>query len=99
MSSVAAVKPEIAFDEFQRVDIRVGTIRDVSEVAGSKKLLRLTVDFGDRLRSILSGMKGERSDPQAIVGVQTLFDIGYADGIPPALALPERRVPDGSRVG
>ena len=28
-----------------------------------------------------------------------LFDIGYADGLPPALAVPERRVPDGARAG
>jgi tRNA-binding protein len=76
------------------------------------------VDFGDFQRSILSGMKGEREDPQEIVGRQTLFvvnlapkkmagevsegmifDIGYADGIVPALAQPERPVPDGSRLG
>ena len=118
MAPVAAMKPEITFEDFQRVDIRVGTIREISDVAGSKKLLRLRVDFGDRTRTILSGMKGERPDPEAIVGLQTLFvvnlaprrmageisegmllDIGYADGIPPALALPERRVPDGSRAG
>jgi tRNA-binding protein len=118
MSSIAPVKPEITLEEFARVDIRVGTIREVSDVAGSKKLLRLVVDFGDRTRTILSGMKGERSDPRDIVGLQTLFvvnlaprkmagemsegmllDIGYADGITPALALPERRVPDGSRAG
>jgi tRNA-binding protein len=114
----APVKPEISFEDLARVDIRVGTIREVSDVAGSKKLLRLLVDFGDRTRTILSGMKGERPDPREIVGLQALFvvnlaprkmagetsegmllDIGYADGIPPALALPERRVPDGSRAG
>jgi tRNA-binding protein len=78
MNAIAAVKPEISFEEFQRIDIRVGTIREVSDVAGSKKLLRLTVDFGDRMRTILSGMKGERSDPQTIVGLQTLFVVNLA---------------------
>jgi len=80
--------------------------------------VRLTVSFGDHTRSILAGMKQERSDLQALVGKQALFvvnlepktmagelsegmifDIGYADGLPPALAVPERPLPDGARAG
>ena len=41
-------------------------------------------------------------EPRKIMGEVSegmLFDIGYADGITPALALPERRVPNGARVG
>lgn len=114
----AAVKPSISLDDLSKLDIRVGTIRAVDDVASSKKLLRLTVSFGDHSRSILAGMKGERNDPSEIVGRQGLFlvnlepkkmagevsegmllDIGYADGITPALAVPERPVPDGTRVG
>ncbi len=37
------------------------------------KLVRLTVDFGDHTRAILSGMKGERKNLQELVGRQTLF--------------------------
>jgi methionine--tRNA ligase beta chain len=114
----AAIKPSVSLDDLGKLDIRVGTIRSVDDVAGSKKLLRLTVSFGDHSRSILAGMKGEREDPSEIVGQQGLFlvnlepkkmagelsqgmllDIGYADGITPVLALPERPVPDGARVG
>ena|ERR1043165_7560774 len=114
----AQIKPPISFDDLSRIDIRVGTILLVEEVPGSDKLLKLTVDFGDHKRSILSGMKQERENPREIEGLQALFvvnleprkmmgqisegmlfDIGYADGIVPALAVPERAVPNGSRLG
>lgn len=114
----AAVKPTITFDEFSKVDIRVGAIVAVEEVKGSDKLLCLIVDFGDHRRRILAGMKQERAEAQELVGRQALFvvnlaprkmmgevsegmlfDIGYADGILPALAMPEREVPNGARAG
>lgn len=112
------IKPNISFGDLDRIDVRVGTIVSVDEVAGSDKLLRLTVDFGDHQRSILAGMKQERENPRELEGMQALFvlnlepkkmmgqmsegmlfDIGYADGIVPALAVPERPVPNGSRLG
>ena len=115
---VAPVKPTVAFDVLDRIDVRVGTIELVEDVEGSKKLVRLTVDFGDHKRRILAGMKQERQDPKEIEGKQALFvvnlepkkmmgelsegmlfDIGYADGITPVLAVPETRVPNGARAG
>lgn len=114
----APVKPEITIDDVASLDVRVGTIRKVEEVADSRKLMKLTVDFGDHSRSILSGIRQERDDPGEIEGLQALFvvnlperkmagelsqgmlfDIGYEDGIKPALAMPERPVPDGARAG
>ena len=114
----APVKPVISYEDFSKLDIRVGTIEQVEEVSGSDKLLRLIVDFGDHKRRILAGMKQERADPQEVAGRQALFvvnlaprkmmgelsegmlfDIGYADGILPALAVPERPVPNGARAG
>lgn len=67
------VKPTINYDDFAKLDIRVGTIEKVEDVEGSDKLVRLTVDFGDFKRKILVGMKKERENPQEIVGKQTLF--------------------------
>ena len=112
------IKLAISFADLDRIDIRVGTIISVESVAGSDKLLKFTVDFGDHQRSILAGMKQERENPREIEGMQALFvvnlepkkmmgqtsegmlfDIGYADGIVPALAIPERAVPNGSRLG
>lgn len=114
----APIKTTVTFADFEKLDIRAGTILAVEDVPGSKKLLRLTVDVGDHRRTILAGMKAERADPQEIVGRQALFvvnleprrmagevsegmlfDIGYADGVTPALAVPERPVPDGTRAG
>jgi tRNA-binding protein len=114
----APIKPLITFADLEKIDVRVGTIVRVEDVKGSDKLLKLTVDFGDHQRTILSGMKQEREDPQVIVGRQALFvvnlppkkmmgetsegmlfDIGYADGVTPALAVPESPVPNGSRAG
>ena len=114
----AAIKPQISFDEFEKLDIRVGTIIEVADVTASKKLVRLSVDFGDHKRSILTGIKQERENPAEIEGKQALFilnlparkmageisegmlfDIGYADGLLPCLAVPEKPVENGARAG
>jgi tRNA-binding protein len=70
---VAPIKPDISFDILEKIDIRVGTILSVEDVEGSDKLVRLTVDFGDRKRNILVGMKEERANPKEIEGRQALF--------------------------
>lgn len=70
---VAPVKPEITLADLEKIDIRVGTIVAIEEVAGSDKLVKLTVNFGDRQRTILSGMKQERENPAEIAGKQALF--------------------------
>lgn len=67
------VKPTITIDDLAKIDIRVGTIERVEDVAGSSKLVRLVVDFGDFTRTILAGMKRERDDPSEIEGRQALF--------------------------
>ena len=70
----APIKPSISFEYLEKIDIRVGTIIAVEDIANSDKLLRLKVDFGDHTRSILVGMKKERQNPQAeIEGKQALF--------------------------
>ena len=69
----APIKPDVTIEDLQKLDIRVGTIEAVDDVEGSKKLVQLTVSFGDHSRSILAGMKQEREDPGEIVGRQALF--------------------------
>jgi tRNA-binding protein len=69
----APLKPTISVTDLEKLDIRVGTIVAVDDVPKSAKLLRLTVDFGDHRRTILAGMKAERSKPQELVGRQALF--------------------------
>ncbi|MGN0883273.1 tRNA-binding protein [Cloacibacillus porcorum] len=69
----APVKANIGIDIVDQIDIRVGTIRTVEDVANSKKLVKLDVDFGGFTRTILVGMKGEREDPKEVEGKQALF--------------------------
>ena len=114
----APVKATIDKALLEKLDVRVGTIVSVTDVANSDKLVALGVDLGDRVRTILAGLKKERANPAELVGKQALFvvnlearkmaglmsegmlfDIGYEDGILPALAVPERPVPNGSRAG
>ena len=114
----APIKPNISAEVLDKIDVRVGTIERVEDVKGSNKLVKLTVHFGDHQRTILAGMKQERSDPKEIEGLQALFvvnleprkmmgefsegmlfDIGYADGLIPVLAVPEKKVPNGTRAG
>ena len=73
------VKEIISYDEFEKVDIRVGTITSVAELAASRKLMKLDVDFGDHSRCILAGIKMERTDPQEIMGKQALFVLNLPD--------------------
>ena len=74
----APVKPTVTFPAFEALDIRVGTIRKVEEVAQSGKLMKLAVSFGDHTRVILAGIKQERSNPKEIEGKQALFVLNLA---------------------
>lgn len=67
------IKPTIRIRELEMIDIRVGTIEKVVDVAGSDKLVKLTVNFGDFKRNILVGLKKERDNPNEIEGKQALF--------------------------
>lgn len=75
----APVKPNVTFEDLQKLDIRVGTIESVDNVEGSKKLVKLIVNFGDHTRTILAGIRQERENPGEITGKQALFVIN----IPP----------------
>jgi tRNA-binding protein len=74
----APIKPLITSDDLDKIDIRVGAILSVEDIAHSDKLVRLRVDFGDHTRTILVGMKKERPDPRAIEGRQALFVVNLA---------------------
>jgi len=59
----APIKPTIPVDILNQIDVRAGTIESVSDVAGSDKLVALRVNFGDHSRTIVAGLKQERSNP------------------------------------
>lgn len=60
-------KPEIAFDEFLKLDIRVGKILTAEKVVKSKKLLKLLVDTGLDQRTIVSGI-AQYYGPEEVIG-------------------------------
>lgn len=63
------VKPEIQFDDFAKIDLRVGTIVAAEKVEKADKLLKLQVDLGFETRTIVSGI-AMHFDPADIVGKQ-----------------------------
>jgi len=61
---------EITFQDFEKLDLRVGTIVSAREVPGADKLLRLMVDIGeDNHRQLIAGTKEFVSDPQTLEGM------------------------------
>jgi len=74
----APIKPQIAFEQLEAIDIRVGTIQAVDDVPGANRLVALRVGFGDHERTIVAGLKTERADPREIVGRQALFVVNLA---------------------
>ena len=69
--NVTEQKPEVTFDDFQKMDIRVSTILEAEKVAKTKKLLKLTIDTGIDKRTIVSGI-AEYYTPEQLVGRQVL---------------------------
>lgn len=66
---VAPAKENINFDDFMKLDVRVGTITEAEKVAKTKKLLKLTVDTGIDQRTVVSGI-AEYYKPEDIIGKQ-----------------------------
>ncbi len=64
-----SLKPEIVFDDFAKIDLRVGTIIEAKKVEKADKLLELLVDLGFEQRTILSGI-AMHFNPEEIVGKQ-----------------------------
>jgi methionyl-tRNA synthetase len=67
--TTSGLKPEIVFDDFGKIDLRVGTIIEAKKVEKADKLLELLVDLGFEQRTILSGI-AMHFKPEDIVGKQ-----------------------------
>lgn len=67
--TVEPVKSEITFDDFSKLDIRIGTVIAAEQMEKSNKLLKLTVDIGVEKRTILSGI-AQHFSPEEMVGKQ-----------------------------
>ena len=73
------VKENIPFEDFEKIDIRVGLVTSCEKVKKSKKLLKFHIDDGTpEGRTILSGIAQYYEDPQVLVGKQILFVANFA---------------------
>lgn len=74
----APVKDNVDFDTFEKLDIRVGHIKDCQKVKKSKKLLQFTIDDGSGVdRTILSGIAAYY-EPEQLIGKDVLFVANFA---------------------
>ncbi|OHB24895.1 MAG: hypothetical protein A2542_00665 [Parcubacteria group bacterium RIFOXYD2_FULL_52_8] len=67
------IKPTITYADFEKLDMRVGSIVSVEPVQDSKKLLRLMVNFNDFERQVLAGIAKDYPDHTQLVGRQAIF--------------------------
>ncbi|MEI7734990.1 MAG: methionine--tRNA ligase [Ferruginibacter sp.] len=72
-----AVKPEIVFDDFAKIDLKVGTIVTAEKVEKADKLLKLQVDLGFETRTIVSGIALHFA-PEDIIGKQVVVVVNLA---------------------
>lgn len=108
------MKPIITYDDFAKLDMRIGKITDCAEKEGSEKLLKLTVSFGEEgERTIFSGIK-QWYTPEDLIGKQFLFIINLeprkmmgefsegmilmADGEKPIALIPQEEAPLGANI-
>ena len=74
----APIKENVDFDTFEKLDIRVGHIKDCQKVQKSKKLLQFTIDDGSGVdRTILSGIAAYY-EPEQLIGKDVLFVANFA---------------------
>lgn len=71
------LKPEIVFDDFAKIDLKVGTIVSAEKVEKADKLLKLQVDLGFETRTIVSGI-AMHFKPEDIVGKQVTVVVNLA---------------------
>ena len=75
----APVKDTVSFEDFEKLDIRVGLVKDCQRVPKSKKLLQFTIDDGSgQDRTICSGIAAFYDDPSELVGRRILFVANFA---------------------
>ena len=64
----------ITFNDFQKVEIKIGTVLSAEKVDGSEKLLKLSVDLGESVpRQVVSGIAKSFREPEKLIGKQFVF--------------------------
>ncbi len=108
------MKEIITYDDFSKLELRIGVVREAVRVEGSNKLLKLSVDIGGEERQILAGV-GTAYTPEEMVGRQIVVITNLAprmmmglesqgmllaaDGQDgPVILQPQKEVPQGASV-
>ncbi len=104
----------VPFEEFERLDLRIGEIRAAVPIPGTDRLYRLTIDVGGDLRTSVAGLRREYPHdaligrrvavvanlaPTTIKGVKSECMLLAAKGDEIALLSPDKDVPPGTRIG
>mgnify|MGYP001021866632 CR=1 FL=1 len=76
-AKAAPAKENIEYDDFSKMDIRVGTVIEAEKVAKTKKLLKLKIDTGIDQRTVVSGI-AEYYEPEALIGKQVSILVNLA---------------------
>ena len=63
---------EISFDEFQKLDLRIGKIVEANQIPGSRNLIRMIVDFGTEKRQAVAGLL-QWYKPEDLTGKKCAF--------------------------
>lgn len=73
------MKPLITIDDFLKIEMRVGLVKEAVDIEGSDKLLKLTVDFGPEIgtRTVFSGIK-QWYTPEQLTGKKYMFIVNLA---------------------
>jgi methionyl-tRNA synthetase len=58
----------ITFEEFKKVELKVGEIKTVEDIPGADKIYKLTVDLGEEQRTLVAGIKTFYPDKDALIG-------------------------------
>jgi methionyl-tRNA synthetase len=75
----APIKDTVSFEDFEKLDIRVGLVKDCQKVKKSKKLLQFTIDDGSGTdRTICSGIAAFYENPEELIGKRILFVANFA---------------------
>jgi len=104
----------IRFEDFQKIDLRVGKVLEAEKVEGSEKLLKLIVDLGSEKRQLVAGIakyyKPEdliekeivvvaNLEPKNLMGIESQGMLLAADvNGEPVILIPEKEVPPGTKI-
>ncbi len=103
----------IPFEDFSKIELKIGTILEVEEIEGAEKLLKLKIDLGeDEPRQVLAGVKqwykpedlvgkqvvvAANLEPRIMMGLESQGMVLMA-GEEPVLLMPQKEVPAGTNI-